>query len=244
MFEASRRLRMLWLKSGMPARIVAHTPSASSLPSGCGLTPTNRKSSARYAAAFASSPPEISLSSFVTMSIALMVCLLVLAVSVVAPSPRKPLWRPRPPGGMIEAALRPCDSARVLDWNDFRYFLAIARAGTLAGAARELSVEHTTVGRRLAALEGALGARLFLRGPDGLAATSAGRAVLPLAEEIAARVEAIERRVSGDDGRIEGTVRISTSEAVSGYLVRAFTALRERLPGLLVEILSGNHAAD
>jgi DNA-binding transcriptional LysR family regulator len=145
---------------------------------------------------------------------------------------------------MIEGAHRPCESARVLDWNDFRYFLAIARAGTLAGAARELGVEHTTVGRRLAALEAALGARLFLRGPDGLVATSAGREVLPLAEQIAAGVEAIERRVSGDDGRIEGLVRLSTSEALSGYFVRTFTALRERHPKLLVEILSGNHASD
>jgi len=145
---------------------------------------------------------------------------------------------------MIEAAHPPCDSARVLDWNDLRYFLAIARAKTLAGAARDLGVEHTTVGRRLSALETALGARLFIRGPDGLAATAAGREMLPLAEAVATSVEAIERRVSGDDGRLEGTVRVSTSEALSGYFVKRFMALRERHPGLVVEILSGNHASD
>jgi len=145
---------------------------------------------------------------------------------------------------MIEAAHPPCDSARVPDWNDFRYFLAIARSGSLAGASRELGVEHTTVGRRLSALEAELGARLFLRGPDGLVATEAGRGILPLAQEIETRVEAIERRVSGGDDRIEGTVRFSISEASSGYFVKHFAALRERHPGLIVQISSGNHTSD
>ena len=145
---------------------------------------------------------------------------------------------------MIEAAHRPCESARVPDWNDFRYFLAVAGAGTFAGAARELGVEHTTVARRLTALETALGTRLFIRGPDGLSLTAAGRDVVPLAEEIAARVQSIERRVSGEDSRVEGTVRVSVSEALSGYLVRQSAPLRDRHPGLRVEMLVGNHASD
>ena len=145
---------------------------------------------------------------------------------------------------MIEAAQPPCDCARVPDWNDFRYFLAVARAGSLAGAARELGVEHTTVGRRLSALETELGARLFLRGSEGLIATETGRAVLPLAEEIAARFEAIERRVSGSDDRIEGTVRFSISEAMSGYFVKRFATLRQKHPGLVVQMSSGNHSSD
>src|SRR4051794_11556983 len=145
---------------------------------------------------------------------------------------------------MIEAAHPPCESARVPDWNDFRYFLAIARAGTLAGAGRALGVEHTTVGRRLSALEAELGTRLFLRGPDGLVATEAGRAILPLAEEIAERFDAIDRRVAGGDDRIEGTVRFSVSELLSGYFVKRFAALRERHPKLLVQISSSNQASD
>jgi DNA-binding transcriptional LysR family regulator len=132
----------------------------------------------------------------------------------------------------------------VVDWNDFRYFLAVARAGTFAGAARELGVEHTTVARRLTALEAALGTRLFIRGPEGLTATAAGRDVLPLAEEIAARAQAIERRVHGEDSRVEGTVRVSVSEALSGYLVKRSAALRDRHPGLRVEMQVGNHASD
>jgi DNA-binding transcriptional LysR family regulator len=132
----------------------------------------------------------------------------------------------------------------VLDWNDFRYFRAIARAGTLAGAARELGVEHTTVGRRLSALETALGARLFTRGPEGFTLTAAGADVLPVADEIAARVETIERRVSGADARVDGTVRVTTSEALGGYVVARLPALRERHPKLTVEVLSGNRNFD
>ncbi len=132
----------------------------------------------------------------------------------------------------------------MLDWNDLRFFLAIARAGTLAGAARDLKVEHTTVGRRLSALEQALGTRLFTRGPDGFTPTRAGSEILPLSEEIAARVEGIVRRVSGEDERVEGTVRLTTSEAISGYFVRQLAVLRERHPALVVEILSGNRAFD
>jgi DNA-binding transcriptional LysR family regulator len=132
----------------------------------------------------------------------------------------------------------------VLDWNDLRYFLAIARAGTLVGAGRELRVEHTTVGRRLAAIEAALGARLFTRGPDGFSLTDAGAEILPIAEEVAARVDKIERCASGADARIEGTVRVTTSEALGGYLVGLIPGLRERHPSLVVEVLSGNRAFD
>ena len=132
----------------------------------------------------------------------------------------------------------------VPDWNDFRYFLAIAQAGTLVGAGKALGVEHTTVGRRLSALEAALGTKLFTRGPEGLLLTHAGQEILPLAEEIAARAEAIERRVSGEDARVAGTVRLTASEAVSGYLATRLPVLNEQYPELMVEILSGNRAYD
>lgn len=145
---------------------------------------------------------------------------------------------------MIEGARRSCDRARVVDWNDLRYLLAIARAGTLAGAARELGVEHTTVGRRLAALESGLGVKLFTRGAGAFTPTDAAKSILPLAEEIAQRIDAIERRVAGGDDRIEGVVKLTTSEALSGYFVKQLAALRQKHPSLVVEILSGNRAYD
>jgi DNA-binding transcriptional LysR family regulator len=131
-----------------------------------------------------------------------------------------------------------------MDWNDLRYFLAVRRAGSLAGAARALKVEHSTVSRRLAALEEALGAKLFLRGPDGFTSTPAGDALAPHAEAMEAAAEAVSRQVSGGDERIEGTVRLTTSEVFSGFVVKRLGPLRVRNPDLVVEVLSGNQPFD
>jgi DNA-binding transcriptional LysR family regulator len=130
------------------------------------------------------------------------------------------------------------------DWNDLRHFLAVYRGGTLAAAARELKVQHTTVGRRLDALEDRLGASLFLRTPDGYVLTEAGSAILPLAERIEQTVVSLEQRVTGADERLEGLVRLTTSEAFSGFLVQRLTDLQARHPGLLVEVLAGNKTLD
>ena len=131
-----------------------------------------------------------------------------------------------------------------MDWNDLRYFLAVSRTGTLVGAARELGVEHTTVSRRLAALERALDTRLFIRGPEGLSLTAAGTDLLLPAEEMQRNADAIERLVAGQDQKIEGKVRLTIPEAMNTYALQALAALRERHPGLLVEVLSDNRDLD
>jgi DNA-binding transcriptional LysR family regulator len=131
-----------------------------------------------------------------------------------------------------------------MDWNDLRYFLAVRRAGSLAGAARALKVEHSTVSRRLAALEDALGAKLFLRGPDGFTSTPAGDKLATHAESMEAAATAIDRQVTGGDERVDGTVRLTTSEVFSGFVVKRLGALRARHPDLVVEVLSGNQAFD
>ena len=130
------------------------------------------------------------------------------------------------------------------DWNDLRYFLAVSRAGSLAGAARNLGVRHTTVGRRIEALEAALSASLFTRTPEGFALTEAGSAITPLAEEAERAADAVERRVAGEDERIDGLVRVTTSEAFTGFLVRRLTELRARHPDLTVDVLSTNASLD
>lgn len=131
-----------------------------------------------------------------------------------------------------------------MDWNDLRYFLAVAKAGTLVGAARELGVEHTTVSRRLTALETALGARVFVRGKDGFALTPAGSDILSSVENIAELVATIERRVSGGDARVAGTVRLTIPESANALMMAQLPLLRERHPELVVEVLSGNRALD
>jgi DNA-binding transcriptional LysR family regulator len=131
-----------------------------------------------------------------------------------------------------------------VDWNDLRHFLAAYRARSLAGAARKLEVEHTTVSRRLAALETALEAKLFTRTPDGLAPTPVADELAPLAEEVERAVATFERRAAAHDARIEGVVRLATSEGFTGFLVKRLVELRARHPALTVEVLSGNPNLD
>ncbi len=131
-----------------------------------------------------------------------------------------------------------------MDWNDLRYFHAVARAGTLVGAARELGVEHSTVGRRVAALEAELGVRLVIRGPAGLTLTEAGNEILNNVEAIAEQVSTIERRVAGGDTRVEGVVRLTVPEAENGYVVSQMPELRERHPALTLDIVSDNRELD
>jgi DNA-binding transcriptional LysR family regulator len=103
----------------------------------------------------------------------------------------------------------------MLDWDDLRYFLAVHRAGTLARAASELRINATTVGRRLAALEERVGARLFDRTPDGYCLSPAGRDLLPRAERMEAEALAVEREVVGADARTAGVVRVSATEMLA-----------------------------
>lgn len=80
-----------------------------------------------------------------------------------------------------------------MDWDNLRYFLELARAGTLAAAARRLAVEHTTVSRRIQALEKQMGAALFAREAGGHRLTEAGRQLLPVVEAMESAVMGAER---------------------------------------------------
>jgi DNA-binding transcriptional LysR family regulator len=131
-----------------------------------------------------------------------------------------------------------------MDWNDLRYFLAIARTGSLARAAKELCVEHTTVSRRLGALEADLGARLFARGPGGLTLTPAGQSILPVVEAVATQIGSLERTVSGADGRVAGVVRLTIPESGNAYFMEQLAQLRSRHPDLLIELISDNRPLD
>jgi DNA-binding transcriptional LysR family regulator len=107
----------------------------------------------------------------------------------------------------------------MLDWDDLRYFLAVHRNATLARAASALGINATTVGRRLAALEERLEARLFDRTPDGYALTLAGRDLLARAEAIESETFAIERELTGADQRTAGVVRVTATETLATRFV-------------------------
>ncbi|HEY8072717.1 MAG TPA: LysR family transcriptional regulator [Labilithrix sp.] len=136
------------------------------------------------------------------------------------------------------------ESTPFMDWDDLRYFLAAYRRGSLAAAARELGCEYTTVGRRLAALEAALGTTLFKRTPDGLEPTAAAVDLVPLADGIERATVAIAARAAGHDERVEGVVRVTCPEGFSLYLVDRVLELRARQPGLVIEILTDVRSLD
>ena len=131
------------------------------------------------------------------------------------------------------------------DWSDFKVLLALADAGSVAGAARELQVDHSTVSRRLAALETAVGATLVIRGGRELRFTDEGRALLSAARTMAEAAARATRSVHSAKAEIEGRVRVSVSPGFVPLLVRlVLPGLRERHPGLDVELRGDYHRAD
>jgi len=131
------------------------------------------------------------------------------------------------------------------EWSDYRYFLSIADAGSLSAAARQLGVDQSTVGRRLAALEAQVRTRLFDRTPDGYVLTAAGESIRADVQQLEDGFLAIERRLAGGDARLEGVVRLATTEVfASALLIPHLGELRESRPGLSIELITGNRPVD
>jgi DNA-binding transcriptional LysR family regulator len=127
------------------------------------------------------------------------------------------------------------------DWNDLRGFLAIARHGSLQGAARALAVNHSTMFRRLNALEARLGVRLFDRTPRGYALTAAGEHMLASAERVEDEMLGLERRLLGSDVRLVGTVRVTTTDTlVHGLLGPHLLAFQAAYPAIELELVTSN----
>src|SRR6201986_1648048 len=130
-------------------------------------------------------------------------------------------------------------------WDDVRFFLAVARAGSLSGAARALGVGHVTVGRRIALLEKQIGVTLLNRTPDGFVTTSAGDAFLRQCAAMESAAMDLERIVAGSDALLAGSVRVTTTEGLAYQLVApAIAALRETHPQLRIDLLVGARSLD
>jgi DNA-binding transcriptional LysR family regulator len=126
-----------------------------------------------------------------------------------------------------------------MEWSDLRIFLAIARAGTLGGAARKLALTQPTMGRRLGALEAALGQRLFQRTPAGFVLTDEGTLLLSHAERIEEEALAIERKLAGQSQQLEGTLRITSSDWFGTHVLAPVLAeYANRHPGVTLELLT------
>lgn len=127
-----------------------------------------------------------------------------------------------------------------LDWNDVRFFLAVARERTLARAAAVLGVDQTTVGRRIASLESKLKVALFTRSAAGLQINAAGAGVLESAERMEEAALELRSRAAGEEAASTGTVRVATTESLAdAFVVPAVRDLRARHPRIRVVVTTG-----
>jgi DNA-binding transcriptional LysR family regulator len=130
-----------------------------------------------------------------------------------------------------------------LSWDEFRLVKSIAEARSLVGAAELLGVNHSTVFRRLAAVESAVGARLFERSRTGYEPTAAGEEMIALAATMAESVLEFERRVAGRDIKPTGELSVTTPEAIGLHLMPAIVAqFQAQNPGIVVELILSNQS--
>ncbi|MEM6290483.1 MAG: LysR family transcriptional regulator [Myxococcota bacterium] len=126
----------------------------------------------------------------------------------------------------------------MLAWDDLRFVLALSRAGTASGAARELDVNATTVTRRLQALEEQLGVTLFERRATGMVPTDAGAAAVRAAQQVEESVLRLDAEIHGLDRALRGSLRISTMDLVLELWRDAFATFHREHPGISLSLTS------
>lgn len=131
-------------------------------------------------------------------------------------------------------------------WDDVKLFLSAARSGGFGAAARELGTMQSTVSRRVAALEAALGVRLFDRTPTGIELTAAGRRVVTGAAPAEAALSALSDVVAVTTPKVSGVVRLALSETLASLFVipRVLPALLEKHPELVVDLVVSDDPTD
>ena len=128
-----------------------------------------------------------------------------------------------------------------MDWNDLRIVLAIARAGSLTGAAKALEMNKSTVYRQINAIETKMGVRFFERLAQGYVATEAGEAAMHAAAQVDETVLNLERELLGKDFRLQGDIRLTAPEGIATYaLTPAIAAFCKQHPSIRVEVLITN----
>lgn len=132
-----------------------------------------------------------------------------------------------------------------MDWNDLRYVLAVSRTTGLNAAARALGVNPSSVYRRLESLETRMGVRLFERLRSGYRLTVAGEELAEAAARMETEALIVERRVLGADVRLQGNIRISTSEALAVHLLADhLVEFRTLYPEVSLDVTLSNHHVD
>ncbi|MBS0565288.1 MAG: LysR family transcriptional regulator [Proteobacteria bacterium] len=125
-----------------------------------------------------------------------------------------------------------------MDWDDLRIFLAVARGESLSAAGRRLKIDPATVGRRIARLEEATGARLFAKGPQGYALSDEGTRLLAHAERAETAITGAAEALSGPEG-LSGLIRVGAPDGCANYVLpQVLAAICDDNPGLEVQIVA------
>ncbi|MFC4623769.1 LysR family transcriptional regulator [Daeguia caeni] len=125
-----------------------------------------------------------------------------------------------------------------MNWDDIRIFLAVARSGQILGAAKRLGLNHTTVARRLSALEAALSTTLLTRRTSGTTLTQAGEEFLLAAERMETEMLAARAQIGNADIAISGTVRIGTPDGFGvNFLAPRLARLTQQYPDLIIQLV-------
>jgi DNA-binding transcriptional LysR family regulator len=133
----------------------------------------------------------------------------------------------------------------MIDWDDVRYFLAVARGGSVRAAADRLGVNHSTVLRRIAQLEERLGAHMFEKLPSGYRLSAPGEEVLEFAEQMEASSKSLETRVFGRDQGVRGLLRVTLAPTLATHLlIPDFADFARLYPDIEMEILSSGELAN
>src|SRR5688572_26040517 len=133
----------------------------------------------------------------------------------------------------------------MLDWNDLRHFLAVARTGSTLAAGRSLRVSQTTAARRVSALEQELDLTLFERRPVGYRLTPAGEALLARAEEMEKAAERFADAAAGQSREASGNVRLTVEEIYAVTLLSPLLRdLHEAHPAIRIELDTSEEVRD
>lgn len=126
-----------------------------------------------------------------------------------------------------------------MNWDDMRFFLAVARTGKVTEAGKRLGVDQATVGRRIHQLEQRLQAMLFDKSPRGYELTETGQRFLPFAEDMESKAEEAREAIAGQTKQLSGAVRIGAPEGVASHLISVAAAdLCRRNPDLEVQLVA------
>jgi len=124
-----------------------------------------------------------------------------------------------------------------MDWDDIRYFLAVARKGSIRGGSALLDVNHSTVSRRINSFEQKLDVRLFDRLPTGYTLTPAGEDMLSSAVRIEEEVNTLDRKVLGRDVELTGQIRITMPAPIVNLITPGLVAFTQTYPSIELETL-------